>query len=327
MCTTEASSGLCLSHPNEKRNMMKTISFLPLTAVSPYVRYMNDIVFKSPSVHANRIIYDHEFIFALKGEADFLLDGERLTIREGEMIYIRPNVPNQMRVESGKPFHANCIHFDWFPPAEQYNFTAEQFYLRSDLTQQERMIVERLRERPDYEVSELFSYPILRSLDMEVLRPLLSRLFLYAQKRDAYGRMKSKGIFLEIIAELYSAQFTENGAWRTHAWRKPVNDAIEYMKLHYAQPLTVSVLARRCALSSKYFGTIFKQVTGQPVYVCLTEIRMQNARELLLHSDLSISEVAQMVGISDVYYFTRLFKKTEGITPGRYRRMLQEPTA
>jgi YesN/AraC family two-component response regulator len=85
-----------------------------------------------------------------------------------------------------------------------------------------------------------------------------------------------------------------------------VMEAIAFMKDLYQEEMTVSVLADRAKITSKYFGTIFKQTTGQNLSEYLT----------------NIGEIAEKVGIGDIYYFSKLFKKIEGLSPKRYRDSL-----
>ena len=58
----------------------------------------------------------------------------------------------------------------------------------------------------------------------------------------------------------------------------------------------------------------------------LTDIRMENAKKLLLSTSLSIAEISEQCGYGDYRVFTKVFKKSEGTTPSRYRRDFLEDT-
>ena len=64
---------------------------------------------------------------------------------------------------------------------------------------------------------------------------------------------------------------------------------------------------------------MFKKATGMPPYRYLTSYRIQQARQLLLFSDLSVGEIGRVCGYPDYNYFSRLFKKMEGVSPSRFR--------
>ena len=68
-----------------------------------------------------------------------------------------------------------------------------------------------------------------------------------------------------------------------------------------------------------YFGALFKKATGKTFVTVLNELRMEKARVLLTTTHLKVYEIAEQVGIEDVKYFLRLFKKAYGLSPNEYR--------
>ena len=68
-----------------------------------------------------------------------------------------------------------------------------------------------------------------------------------------------------------------------------------------------------------YFGALFKKATGKTFVTVLNELRMEKARALLTTTHLKVYEIAEQVGIEDVKYFLRLFKKAYGASPNEYR--------
>ena len=76
-------------------------------------------------------------------------------------------------------------------------------------------------------------------------------------------------------------------------------------------------------ISPYYFSKLFKQETGGNFIEYLTEVRLRNARELLKDSGLSIKEICAESGYSDPNYFSRIFKKYEGVTPSEFREKLR----
>ena len=73
-----------------------------------------------------------------------------------------------------------------------------------------------------------------------------------------------------------------------------------------------------CYLSLSRFSHIFKQVTGTTPKKFIELRRIEVAKELLLSSELSITEIGASVGYGDPYYFNRVFKKNVGIPPRAY---------
>ena len=99
-----------------------------------------------------------------------------------------------------------------------------------------------------------------------------------------------------------------------------------YLQEHLAEEISLSVLAEEFHLSAQYISQLFKSEIGVGFLAYLTNIRMEQAKKLLLSTPLSIAEVSEQSGYSDYRVFTKVFKKAEGITPSQYRRDFLEDT-
>jgi ABC-type Fe3+-hydroxamate transport system substrate-binding protein len=93
----------------------------------------------------------------------------------------------------------------------------------------------------------------------------------------------------------------------------------EYMEQHYDEPLSVSLLADRAGISPKYFVDLFKKSYGQSAIDFLTDLRINRAKRYILESDYRMREIAQKVGYSDEFYFSRAFKKKVGVPPSGFK--------
>jgi AraC family transcriptional regulator of arabinose operon len=95
----------------------------------------------------------------------------------------------------------------------------------------------------------------------------------------------------------------------------------DYLEAHYEERITLEGLAKQFYINKFYLTKLFKQTYGVTVNSYLMQIRITRAKQLLRFTDLSIELIGEKCGISDPNYFSRAFKKMEGLTPGRYRRM------
>ena len=94
--------------------------------------------------------------------------------------------------------------------------------------------------------------------------------------------------------------------------------------LHLDGDASPRTLALRAGVSESYLATRFKAEVGMTLSRWLRLKRIARAKELLRREDLSASQVAEQVGILDVSYFIRLFKRETGMTPGEYRARLRQ---
>lgn len=103
-----------------------------------------------------------------------------------------------------------------------------------------------------------------------------------------------------------------------------VQKVMNYVNLNVAEPLMLKSLAAMCFISPSYLSALFKQETGSTLIDYINTQRVNRAAQLLVQNNHTIAAVAEEVGILDVNYFTKIFKKTLGVTPTRYRREHKE---
>ena len=101
---------------------------------------------------------------------------------------------------------------------------------------------------------------------------------------------------------------------------RAITGITRYLQEHLAEEISLSVLAEQFHLNPQYISQLFKSEIGVNFLVYLTNIRMEKAKKLLLSTALSIAKVAEQSGYGDYRVFTKVFKKSEGITPSQYRR-------
>lgn len=95
----------------------------------------------------------------------------------------------------------------------------------------------------------------------------------------------------------------------------------EYLDENYASKITLDMLADRFYINKFYLTRIFKEQFGESVTGYLLQVRITKAKQGLRFTDKPIEEIAHECGMHDANYFSRMFKKVEGVTPGEYRRM------
>ena len=94
--------------------------------------------------------------------------------------------------------------------------------------------------------------------------------------------------------------------------------AKEYLDDHYYQKLDINKISQIAALSEYHFFRTFKQVFGISPHKYLIQRRLQKASKLLRQQNHTITEVAYLIGFSDIHSFSKSFKKEFGITPTRF---------
>lgn len=109
---------------------------------------------------------------------------------------------------------------------------------------------------------------------------------------------------------------------RTNKSRKFIESAKSYIDSHYAQDISLETIAYDIGLSSCYLSTLFKNITKTSIKEYIIDTRIEASKKFLKDVNLKIYEVAAKVGYNDSRYFSQLFRKKTGYTPGQYRELL-----
>lgn len=104
--------------------------------------------------------------------------------------------------------------------------------------------------------------------------------------------------------------------------RKAVGEMMAYIRNHYNEEISLTGLAEKLHMNATYLSELFKETAGMGFVAYLTSVRMQKACEYLKHREIRINQIASLVGFEDERYFSTVFKKTYGMTPGEYRKRL-----
>ena len=98
-----------------------------------------------------------------------------------------------------------------------------------------------------------------------------------------------------------------------------VEKVIEILHQHYQEPLTLKEVSESLHLNVMYLGQLFKKETKKSFSAYLNHLRMEKAKQLLLHSNQNVNEIASEIGYNNTTYFSKLFKKIVGRSPKEYR--------
>lgn len=100
-----------------------------------------------------------------------------------------------------------------------------------------------------------------------------------------------------------------------------IQRAMELIREEYQNGLTLEELAGKLYVSDEYLSAQFKKETGKTFTETIRKIRLEKVKDLLLHSNLKLNQIAYMVGISDPKYMSKIFREEYGVLPAEYRKM------
>lgn len=102
---------------------------------------------------------------------------------------------------------------------------------------------------------------------------------------------------------------------------KPVRATMAYIEINAAQKINMRSLAAVAYVTPTHLSRIFREETGRTISQYIIDVRMALARGMLVRRHIKLYEVSYRVGLEDSSYFSRVFKKTEGVSPSEFREM------
>lgn len=280
--------------------MMNEHLFYEITGFAPPAISLCDTAhIRPPYIHFRRKAPEYILYYIHSGELAIREDDREYLLTEGQYILLDPS----------------CEHEGL--RSTTCNFTYVHFSMAGI-----RMTA------PETSASAPVIFPKCGHLDAEDLaedfNTALSRL-LSCVEEDALHSYLRDSLLCELLA-LLAIQYRRH---RFHTLVSASGTASyvpglkRYLAIHYGTEISSSSLEEMFHCNFDHLNRVFKKATGDTIFATLNRIRMESAKKYLATGLYTCSEVAVKCGFHDVYYFSRVFKKTVGTTPAKYRDSLR----
>lgn len=273
---------------------------------SPYIHAAMHSVMPPGRHLAQRVIYDYELIYVQKGGLTLTLDKTPFICREGDVLLIRPGVPHVFVANEDQPLFQPHIHFDLTYDSLSPRIPVS-FRDRDSMSEEELAMI-----RPDI----LPPGPLILPLKHpeEIYSQFLKTIDIYLTEGNS---LTCKAMLLSLLASMFASEFSSKRD--TSGQAKPRIFAIrEYIDHNYHQALTLEHLEQLFHYNGCYITQAFRQEYGIPVIRYYNQRRGQAARQML-QKGLPVTVVAEALGFSSVYAFSRFFRNAYGISPSQCR--------
>lgn len=167
-------------------------------------------------------------------------------------------------------------------------------------------------------------YPIIKKSDEgynEILNDFENLVFCFKEKRN-YFELQLKSILFKLQFDLFTFVLTKDGS-RSEIKSEVINNIkiiLEEIKENYSEQISIDDLAKKLNFSKSHFMHYFKKHMGITCVEYINEYRLNIAAKLLVSTDMTITEIANKVGIENCSYFNRLFKRAFDVSPSEHRK-------
>ncbi len=154
--------------------------------------------------------------------------------------------------------------------------------------------------------------PFLYIRNSRKIKSILNEIFEKTNRIDTTSKMEC----ISLLYSLFAALSEEKSIVNNNPY---IDRALKYIHEHYCEDISIQELASELGLNSNYFSKLFKKNMGMSPTVYINELKMERAKFLIKHTDMKINEICEAIGYADQFYFSRIFKKKEKISPLNYR--------
>lgn len=224
-------------------------------------------------------------VIPIQGECSFSLNGDKYKLNKNKILHCGPNMKIEVETEDlGIEYYV--VHYKNIFITKKFESIEEESF--------------------DLEIEERLS--LLKYCE-DIIDKSLSP--------DQYSKFSCRVDFINLIDSLIksvrASQYSDK--------LKLVNKGIEYINKNYNDSISINEISDILEIDRRRFSDIFQEVTGLSPIKYLTEYRLKEAKRLLKFSSYTVSEIADMTGYSDCFYFSKNFKKNVGVCPRRYREI------
>lgn len=246
-----------------------------------------------------------EIVYVESGEYEEIVDLESYHVKAGDIILVSPCSIHSFRSFEDKTTIFKSIIFNFNMLTSNNTDACSIKYFTPFL-------------------DDLYINPVVISADAphyDHLKKTVKNLIeLYKQKGDFY-EIKIKAELYDLFYQLYKHFFvlqSHESSMKDNTTRN-IKIILDYIDTNYMRPITIDELAATVDLSKHYFMRFFKKYMGMTCIEYINDYRLNVATNLLLTTSMQITEVAESIGISNLSYFNRIFKKKYHMTPKEYR--------
>lgn len=294
---------------SKRRKPKMEFRYYKMPSGSPVLALLGDKWIQS---YGNDVDYLHfhnylEIGYCYDGRGELVLGEQSLRFRQNQFTVIPKNYPHTTNSNPG------TISY-W-----EYLFIDEESLLREYHRGGSSIRIERMLER-------INSRALLRNVsDSPVVAGMIRQLLNVMREPTEFYIDEAKGILLALLINIIRDNQVEEPEQEEHEVMDgkitiPISRALDYITLHYMEPLKIGDLAAWCHMSETHFRRTFSNYMKMSPLEYINLVRVRTACEYLKKTDVPVSDIAYKCGFTTLSTFNRNFKQVMGTAPYEWRK-------
>ena len=161
---------------------------------------------------------------------------------------------------------------------------------------------------------------MIRGADVSQYAAILTDIYTLASSSDYIRDMRINGKLNDLLTLLMESSW--HRGYSSNAPKKmDISSVKSFLDEHYKEKLSLESVASHFFIDKHYLARLFKEQYGVTLVTYLQQVRITHAKRMLRFTDKSIEEIGLECGIGELNYFSRVFKKLEGVSPSEFRRV------
>ncbi len=283
-----------------------------LSEINPFFRRGGQTTGRSPWTYSSRRILDYLFLYLKAGKVVGELDGCSFQMNAGDLLWIPPGQWHELKgLPPGSSYiwaHIDLVyapersHWDLSVPAAAEPFwTDHQYRLHPPVSCEAAKALHGVLQLPNHERIGL--------LLEEVLDEKLNG--------NAFSALAMRGLLLQMLAEVWRG--LAGGLQAGSEYLPRLEDAARRLRSDFRHEIAIAELARGCRLSGTHFRNLFSRFFDCTPGKYRKRARLRLARNLMITTDMTLSQIAEEVGFTTVHSFSKAFKTEFAVSPARFR--------
>ena len=235
----------------------------------------------------------YELYYLLEGSRKYFIDSSLLQLEQGDLLIIPPGILHKSVGDADGLYSRILINAR--PDVFNKNI------LNGFLTQN---------------AGSIWQIPSNRRLHFETL---LEKIEYETIKKDEHSEYLVNAYLNELLIFLIRVNNGAEFVSISNETDRTIGEAIKYIRENYDKHINLDILSEYVNVSKTYFCKVFKKKIGEGYSDYITKVRINEAKKLLVKTDLTVTQIALKCGYNDSSYFTSSFKKMIGITPVKCR--------